>query len=508
MHPIEGVQQVVEVLGARRGVAIGWAAAMILVPLLYLLDLGAGTIWNGDDAQVALAAQGLAQGTRSMQEAIRAVPPPSGAPLGLLELAAMFRLFGLSEAALRLLPALAALGCALCLLAIAIDVGVGRHAGGLGGLTLLAMPLTYELSHRVLPDMLIAFGATGAVALTSHSLHGHKFDRHILPHHTAEEAPPPLPLRRLPMVFAALGIGAASLLDPRAGLTAIAFAFLDVLLAHRNLLRKRRVWAALFAGSALTVICAGLHPGGLSAWLTLPAPGEMHRNIAALWRQGEGFYGRHVGQVVIVAAGFGLLLGSLRRASRPLLAWVIVAIAMTWLGDVSPPPRGLGLVLPPLALCAAVGLESPVRWLGRLGMVVTAAAFAGVVVVLYQAGPVLHRDDTIKVLTQSQRRAPPDALLCTVGLKAAGPQLYVGRPVAAFASVEEVAAALRPEQDLSCLMSPKDAAALQQLLAPPPPAPRGPRGNAQAQVSLLASVLDIEEPPPEVAGPRIVHVSR
>src|SRR5438105_1826741 len=58
---VQGVQQVVggakQVVGAmrtRRGVALGWAAALLVSVLCYILDLGAGSVWNGDDALVAL----------------------------------------------------------------------------------------------------------------------------------------------------------------------------------------------------------------------------------------------------------------------------------------------------------------------------------------------------------------------------------------------------------------------------------------------------------------------
>ncbi|MCS6914208.1 MAG: hypothetical protein RMK29_12840 [Myxococcales bacterium] len=520
----QGVQQVVDVLGEGRGVALGWAAALILSVLSYLVDLGAGSLWNGDDALVALAAIGLREGSLSMVDAMHTVPPPTGVPLGLWQIALVVALLGPGEAALRLLPALAAIGCAFCLLAIAIDTGVGRRAGGLGGLVLLALPLCYELSHRAVPDMLIAFASTAAVALTTHCLHGHKFDRHILPHHSDEEAPQPLPLRRWTMALAAIGIGVASLVDPRAGLMAIVFALLDMLLAHRGLLRKRRVWAMLFAATMLTCIAAGLHPGGLGAWLRPPSQGALKASVGALWGQGPGWYGRHVGPVVIVAAAVGMLLGSLRRPSRPLLCWVVVAIIMNALGPTSPPPRGLGLVLPPLALCAAVGLEAPSRWLGHLGMVVSAGALAGILFAVYEGTPVLHRDDTVKVLALSQRRAPADALLCTVGIPAAAASLYSGRQVRAFATVAELHSALGPEQPLSCIMPPAEARLLQRHLAAPVPLSpplspearhargarrRFPAPQMPASIeSVLATVLDIEEPPPDTTGPRLVLVSR
>ena len=33
----------------------------------------------------------------------------------------------------------------------------------------LALPVTYELAHRVVPDLLVAVASTGAVAIVSHA---------------------------------------------------------------------------------------------------------------------------------------------------------------------------------------------------------------------------------------------------------------------------------------------------------------------------------------------------
>src|SRR5581483_1056009 len=84
----QGAKQVIEVLQARRGIAIGWAVCLILTILCYLIDLGAGSLWNGDDALVALALKGLLNHRLSVAEASRLIPPPTGAPLALWEMAA------------------------------------------------------------------------------------------------------------------------------------------------------------------------------------------------------------------------------------------------------------------------------------------------------------------------------------------------------------------------------------------------------------------------------------
>jgi hypothetical protein len=529
--PIGAAQQVVEALQAPTGLVLGWAVAMLLPIILYVLDLGAGSLWN-IDAEVALALKAAASGELRLEQAARLVPPPTGAPLGLVSFTLLLRLLELSEYTLRLLPALAALGAASCLLAIAIDVGVGRHAGGLAGLVLLAMPLTYQLSHRVLPDMLIAFAATAAVALVSHSLHGHKFDRHILPFQREADEPAPLPLRKLPMLFATLGIGAAALYDPRAGFVAIMFALVDMAISHRYLLRKRRVWMMLLGGLLLSAAATFVQPVPLRNYLHWPQLGALKATFFAVWHQGDSWFGRHVGQVVVVATGFGLLLGSLRRASRPLLVWIVVATAITSLGDGSVPPRGLGLVLPPLALCAAVGLQSPVRWLGALGGIITACALAGVVVATVEGAPVLHRNDTIKTLTQSLRHAPPSAKRCTVALPRQVPSLYSGQKIEEYGSVLELKQALRPGELFSCLIPAELREEALRELAPPPepspvkppppvrhgkdgkrrePAPPPPEAKdprTEAIGSVLLTTLDIEEPPLDTQGPRVLLISR
>ena len=517
--------------------------------LIALLDLGAGSLWNGPDALFALAARGLAREGLQLGDAARTLPAPTGAPLSLWGLGLLVRFLGSGDFVLRLLPALAALACAFCLLTVAIDVGVGRHAGGLGGLLFLALPLTYELSHRVLPDMLIAASATFAVALCSHALHGHHFDRHIMPSHAEDDAPAPLPLRRTPMALAAGAIGVAAMVSRRAALIALLFAVLDVLLVNRYLLRKRRVWLALSSGVALILLAARVHgPGaigglwqlGVAALRTLGRPqlfAEARAVGALLWTQGASLYDAAAGgvplagganalvtgyaplagRVLIVAAGFGVLFSLIRRPSRPLALWLLSSGILSIVGAGGEPRRALVLLLPPLALCAAVGIETPVRWLGRLGNLTTMAAVAGILAAWVNGQAVLHRDDTVRALAQSQRRAPAGALLCTVGLPAAAARHYTGRPVSEFRSAAELSAALGREQPLSCLIPAELRDAVAQALLGQRDferaqaarvRTRGRREPGAALGSVLATVLDFEEPPPDAPGPKVLLVNR
>jgi len=534
--PVGSVQQAVAALPVPKGLVLGWAIAMLLPIALYFVDLGAGSL-SQVDAEVALLVRKILTGQLAWQEAFRSVPPPTGGPLGIVPFVLLSRLFGMSEATLRLVPVLATLGAASCLLAIAIDVGIGRNTGGLAGLVLLAMPLTYELSHRIVPDMLVAVASSGAVALVSHSLHGHKFDRHILPMHKQGDEPEALPLRRLPMLFAALGIGLAGVLDVRAGITALLFGFFDCVISHRYLLRKRRVWLMWLGGTLLLVGASAIHGGALRTLFHRPAAGIFMQAFDAVWHQGPSWFGRHVGQVVVVTTCFGLLLGSMRRASRPLLVWVMLATLLTWVGGDLAPPRGLGLLLPPLALAAAVGLQSPVRWLGSLGGLITTFALAGVVLAVVEGDPVIHQSDTVKSLIQSQRHAPPSAKRCVVGMIDTVPAYYSRRHIEHFETVATLKQAVGEKELFSCLVPRELLPEMQRLLvtlpapaqatrptakmektpgmtgakphaAPPVPTSKEPELVGEPIGTVLMTTLDIEEPPIDTKGPPLVLVSR
>lgn len=532
--PVGTAAKVIDTLQASRSLALGWAIALLLPILLYLFDLGSGSIWSGADAQLAQILVEVAQKKLTHSQAASQLSSLSISPLSLAPFVASVRLLGPTEATLRLLPSAAALGCALCLLAVAIDSGVGRHVGGLAGLVFLAMPVTYALSHRVLPDLAVALASVGSVALVSHSLHGHKFDRHILPIHREVDEPAPLPLRRLPMLFAALGIGAAALVDPRAALLTIVFALCDVLVAHRYLLRKRRFWLMLAGAIVLTVAAISQHPLGFRSLWHHNGRGTALAQFFALWHQGASTYARHVGQVIVVAAGFGLLLGALRRASRSLLLWIVMAGLVSGLGPPVAAPQGLGLLLPPLALAAAVGLQSPVRWLGRLGGAITLAALAGVVLATAQGAPVLHPSDSIKLLAQLQSSAGPGTKRCAIAVPPDLLRFYGGEGVLSFDSPSAFFATLAKEQPFSCLVSAATIPEFQRVFAtlaaartpaPSPPEPKRdpkklrrdprptsaptPTGTPGAAItSVLSTTIDIEEPPQEVQGPQVALISR
>lgn len=516
--PVGAVQNAVAALPVPKGLVLGWAIAMLLPIALYFVDLGAGSL-STLDAEIALLVRRLLSGELPIGQAFHHVPPPTGGPLGLLPIAAICKLFGTSEATLRLAPVLAMLGAAGCLLAIAIDTGVGRNTGGLAGLCLLAMPLSYELSHRILPDSFVALASVGTVALVSHSLHGHKFDRHILPMHKATEEPEPLPLRRLPMFFAALGIGAAAIIDVRAGLIGLLFGFFDCVISHRYLLRKRRVWLMWLGGTVLLVAASRLHGGALQSLFRVPEKALFWKAFYAVWAQGPTYFGRHVGQVVIVTTCFGLLLGSMRRTSRPLLLWVMLSTLLTLLGRDLAPPRGLGLLLPPLALAAAIGLQSPMRWMGRLGFLIPTAALSSVVLVLSESNPLLHQSDTIKTLIQSMRHAPEKARRCVIGFPPAVPTYYSRTALEHFETVEAFRRALGEKELFSCLVPRALLPSLRTSLFPSPaPTPKPAPTHIKKPTKLdppsetiatvLLSTLDVEDPPLNTQGPELLLVSR
>jgi hypothetical protein len=406
--PVGTVQQAVAALPVPKGLVLGWAIAMLLPLALYFVDLGAGSL-SQVDAEVALLVRRVLSGQLLWDQAFHSVPPPTGGPLGIVPFVLLSRLFGMSEATLRLVPVLAALGAASCLLAIAIDVGVGRQTGGLAGLVFLAMPLTYELSHRIVPDMLVAVASTGAVALVSHSLHGHKFDRHILPMHKQGDEPAPLPLRRLPMLFAALGIGLAGVLDVRAGLVALFFGFFDCVISHRPLLRKRRVWLMWLGGTLLLLGASAIHGGALRTLFHRPAAGIFMQAFDAVWRQGPSWFGRHVGQVVVVTT-------MLRTAAGLDATGVSTSAGVGDAGDAADlggRRSGAAARSGPAAAAARAGLGDWATVTGALAglarRLITTLALAGVVLAVIEGDPVIHQSDSVKTLIQSQRHAPATA---------------------------------------------------------------------------------------------------
>ena len=221
----------------------------------------------------------------------------------------------------------------------------------------------------------------------------------------------------------------------------------------------------------------------------------------------------------------------MRRASRPLLVWMMLATLLTWVGGDLAPPRGLGLLLPPLALASAVGLQSPVRWLGSLGGLITTLALAGVVMAVVEGDSVIHQSDTIKALIQSQRHAPASAKRCVVGMSDTVAAYYSRRQIERFETVVKLKQVLGDKDLFSCLVPRELLPEMKRLLvttptqtqpprngkpekpAPPKPGSKPPLFPKEPELgeqigTVLMTTLDIEEPPLDTKGPSLVLVSR
>ena len=156
---------------------------------------------------------------------------------------------------------------------------------------------------------------------------------------------------------------------------------------------------------------------------------------------------------------------------------------------------------------------------------------------------VLHKTDTLKLLAESQRHAPRDAKLCSLAIPKPLLAYYAqtarvaGSQIEDFPSVDALRQSLAPGQPFSCLVPSSLVPLMNQAFAsrpptaatptaPPPeprrasrPAPGRPAAPATASRldaaihtdplgSVLATTIDIEEPPPDIAGPKLVLITR
>ena len=447
--PVGTVQQAVAALPVPKGLVLGWAVAMLLPIVLYFVDLGAGSL-SLLDAEVALVVRKVLAGQLLWNEAFRSVPPPTGGPIGIVP-------FVLLEPRVRdersdPVARPGAGGTWRCELFVG-DCDRRRNRTKhrrTGRSCALAMPLTYELSHRVLPDMLVAVASSGrsrwsatvcmATSLTVTSCRCKKPPRNPSP----AAAPP---------ADAVCGAGelvfrACSTCGQVCGTAVWFFRLRDLAslpAAQTTGLADVARWHTASAR------CVGDSWRRAANAVSSSGPGILCRRSTRCGDKAPAFMAV-VGQVVVVTTCFGLLLGSMRRASRPLLVWVMLATLLTWVGGDLAPPRGLGLVLPPLALAAAVGLQSPVRWLGSLGGIITTLALAGVVLAVVEGDPVLHQSDTIKTLVQSLRHAPPTARRCVVGMSNTVPSYYSRRQIEQFESVHALKQSIGEKELFSCLV--------------------------------------------------------
>ena len=386
--------------------------AALLLLLLYAVDLGAGSVWNTDDALYAYLVRKMAH-ARSFT-----IPPwfdydlGAAYPFGVGYMAAVARVFGADVAGLRASALLAAL---LGLLALPW-LARGR-AGWLAAGLLAVQPLAFLLSQRVLHDQLLC-------ALTIAAMSAYHRGRE--PGHGAH------------LVGAGVACALASLTKMGAGLLPLAAIGLDVVLFERRLLRRGATWAGAAVAVAAPVAWFALHgelrgiAGALEHRVTveLAGHGAAAARIPGAATISTILAGGPPAYAVLGLAAVGAVVGARRRLplARLALAWLAtVALALAVMRTYL--PQYALAVLPPLAVLAGIALDAAITarpWAGP------AAALLVVALLPWPAGQAFgarHADDRVAQLAARQARAAPGALLCTVDLYHAASVLAADRAV-------------------------------------------------------------------------------
>jgi 4-amino-4-deoxy-L-arabinose transferase-like glycosyltransferase len=405
------------VFRAQRLVGVGLLGLCgVALALIYAGDLGAGTLWNTDDALYAwVVKQALAA---------RSGPAPwfdydiaQAYPLGVRWILAWARLLGGGLSALRLPAVIATAGAAIAL----CGLGLRRdHRGGWAAAIFLVQPLVLMFSQRVMHDALLAALTAAAIVLYARA-----------------EARPRL------IIAAGLCCGLASLVKAWAGGIALAVIAIDLLAFRRAWLKSGWAWAALALALGLPIVwlaSEGQLVGLVQHMFVRLFVGLPGHGAAAVTATGAAV-GR--GALMTIAAsglagwllltggsaGAAIALGRREADDRLLVIWLAVALAIVLVTRTFLTQYALIVVLP---LCALSGVA--MSWLAPRLRGGAPAAYALVLlalcVPLLEVGTLArHADDRTASLAMMQAEARPDALVCTVDVYHASPTFYAGRPV-------------------------------------------------------------------------------
>ena len=403
---------------------------------------------------------------------------------------------GKSELVLRLLPLFLGIGTAICLLSIAIDLGLGRRAGAMASLIFMTLPATYEISHRLVPDTFFIFLFCLSWALFLHALHGHEFDKHILPYHKEEDAPRPLPLNGFFLVIAGLFFVVAVMTRPWMGVILFVILFLDLLFAHRATLGRWPVRVVLMF-CILTVFAAM----GIYAWtgksnLLWPVRISMASLVDIIGGKHQPGYRFYLGFGLLGAALIGGLLSLFRPVARvvPVVMVLVFLQAYLWGGG---PTGPITLLLPVLSLGAAVFIDAFLRWTRYFVQLFLPFLIGCVLWTFIHGEIVLHQDDSIKSLSSLMRKSSSDTILCTLNNKTDAVTWYTGRTVHAFSDIDEMGNFLKGKE-FRCIVPKELSSKVSAWFV----------AHAPQKRSILESVISIEEPPQEAKGPKVVLVLR
>jgi|GEM_PF-5260418 4-amino-4-deoxy-L-arabinose transferase-like glycosyltransferase len=476
-------------------VALGAFFALALGLLLFG-DLGAGSLWNSDDALYA-------QVVREMIASGSATPSPwfdyglaDAYPLGVRYVAAVASIAGVTPFGLRLGAALAALGCLVTLGA----AGRTDRRGGFGVVALGIQPIFYLLSQRVLHDALLAFWTTAAVVSYAEA---RTRDKPALWH-----------------ALVGVSCAMASLTKVYAGLLPLAVVAGDALVSDRG--RWRRADFVLALAGAVVVPSAwyvadgtidGLvsslvhrFAGGLEGHGAAAAPDGAPMAAGALGyvlEQGEA------GIVLVLLAAAGAVVAARRRdpLDRIALTWALVAATVLGLMQTALVSYAL-VALVPFALLGGTALAAAVERLPLLAAPALALGLVGLLPLAPIAELAHSADDRVAALGALQAETPPGTLLCTVDVYHAAPTFYAGRSVAYFTEDERSLRILRRTFGEATVPTLAPGDIVRRLDAAEAFACIVPTAAATALAEQLRGPLEVVTPNPTLLGPDVVLLAR
>lgn len=480
-----------------RWLAFIWSIAVIVFLVCHLVNLGAGSLWNAEDSRYAInSALFFKQGIGFLFKTVKIISIGESAFCYLI--GAFSTWLGKSELVLRLLPLTFGIATAICILSIAIDLGLGRRAGALAGLVLMVLPVTYEITHRLIPDTFYLFLFCLTWALFLHALHGHKFDKHILPHHKEQNAPLPLPMNGFYLVLATCMFIFVTFVHLVAGVILWLLIVLDLLLAHRDLLKFWAVRFTLIGCLIMLIVFVVFHVRFWDVHLVAPYKIPWSVLIDAVMGKYQLGYRSWLGSGLVMAMVLGTVLTLLRRMTRVFSVWMILMVGQVyWMGFQQGYSATISPLLPVIAIGVGVFIDALVRWTKYFSPLILPFLMGCVFWTFVNGDVVLHRDDTIKSLASLMRRSSLDTKLCALLQQTSAIAFYTERSVEYFSTVQELGASLVGQQ-FRCIIPQKESQAMIDWFKKYGPQKR----------SVLESVISMEEPPPEIKGPHVVLMIR
>ncbi len=397
---------------------VGWAlwiCVLVAGVWMYFGNLGAGNLWNSDDALYGHMVRVMLESGDWIHTTWFDFDILWSYPLSFWWMALVSSVAGVDEWGLRLSSALAA---AMTLGAFSLwprqeRVGPPLWLYALG--FLMVQPLFFSVSQRVLHDALLCAGMVATLGL----------------YHRGARAPGHARM----LLLAGFACGLTSLVKSGAGLLPLTVLALDLLWQRRWLLRDKAAWGALAAAlgiplvyyavtGALGTIGASLYARFFVGLDGHAQGGPWSSVLDTILSQGW------VGVLLLVLSCLGLVWAAVRREplDKLLLIWTVLAFAVLALTRTRLPTYSLLLLLP-MSLLAASVVEEVVHRMRVVAVLVPVLMLLMLGWSFAATQWIYTQDMQVALLSQEQAKAPADAMLCTIDVYHVSSVYYTGRKV-------------------------------------------------------------------------------